>query len=188
MDNHPLIEAILADIRRRSSKKKAVCIAIDGVGGSGKTTLAEFLRDRLEDCRVVQLDDFYSPALGAADLVRFKEQVLLPIHHLREARFQIFDWKTNRLSDWHTLPPKGIFVFEGVYALDETLRDYYDVKVWIDCPAELGFRRGVARDLSRDAVDLSEKWKNIWMPLEAKYRNVQQPDKSADYILHAGGD
>ena len=160
-----------------------VLIAIDGLGGSGKTTLADFLQQELEKCAIIQLDDFYSPALHAADLLRLKEQVLLPLHDHQEAKYRIYEWKTNSYSDWHVLEPEGIFIFEGVYALDKNIRDYYDVKVWINYPADLGLKRGVARDILRDGVDNTEQWKNIWMPLEAKYKAEQEPEKTADYII-----
>ncbi len=79
--------------------------------------------------------------------------------------------------------PNGIFIFEGVYALDKDLRDCYDLKLWIEIPAELGLKRGTARDIERDGVDNTNKWKNIWMPLEEKYKNEQEPGKIADYII-----
>jgi uridine kinase len=72
---------------------------------------------------------------------------------------------------------------EGVFALDKKIHEYFDLKIWIDCPAELGFRRGVARDIAGDGVDNSEKWQKIWMPLEKKYVMEQNPKEKADYIL-----
>jgi uridine kinase len=70
-----------------------------------------------------------------------------------------------------------------VYALDKNIREYYDLKVWINYPADLGFKRGIARDVKRDGMDNTKKWKNIWMPLEERYINEQEPDKIADYII-----
>ncbi len=158
-------------------------IAIDGVGGSGKTTLAESLVKELQDCVIIQLDDFYSPVLHTTDIVRLKDQLLLPLYNHQEAKYQIFEWKTNSFSDWHILSPKGIFIFEGVYALDKNIRDYYDFKIWINYPADLGFKRGIARDRERDGIDNSDQWKKIWMPLEEKYRIEQEPENTANFII-----
>jgi hypothetical protein len=47
----------------------------------------------------------------------------------------------------------------------------------------MGFSRGVARDIARNGVDNTDKWKNVWMPMEEKYRNEQVPGKFADYII-----
>lgn len=83
----------------------------------------------------------------------------------------------------HTLKPECVVIIEGVYALDQTLREYYDLKVWIEIPADVGMERGVGRDIARDGLDNSEMWKDIWMPLEEKYRNEQKPNLSADFVF-----
>jgi uridine kinase len=70
-----------------------------------------------------------------------------------------------------------------VYALDGSIRNYFDVTIWIEYPASLGFERGIARDILRDGVDNSDKWKDKWMPLEENYVKEQEPDKAADYIV-----
>lgn len=174
----------MLDIKRLSKGKEVILIAIDGVGGSGKTTLAVNIQNNVDNCGVIQLDDFYSPVLKAPDILRLKEQVLLPLRAKQDAKYQIYDWKTDSLSDWHWLSPKGIIIFEGVYALHKVIREYYDLKIWIEYPAELGFIRGIKRDLMGDGVDHSDKWKNIWMPQEAKYISEQNPRNSADFVIY----
>jgi uridine kinase len=180
----PLITKLVSEISKLYRSKEIVLIAIDGVGGSGKTTLAELLGNKFHNSSIIQLDDFYSPDLQAADLMRLKEQVLLPLYNHQSAKYQKYEWITNSFSDWYILNRKGLFIIEGVYALDVHIREYYDFKVWISYPADLGFNRGVARDIMRDGIDNTEKWKNIWMPLEEKYLQEQAPDKSADIIIH----
>ena len=183
-DNLSLIPELILEINNLSRNKELVLIAIDGLGGAGKTSLAELLRKAVINCDIVQLDDFYSPALQAADLLRLKKQVIIPLFNQQAARYQIYEWQTESLSDWHVLKPEGIFIFEGVYALDQTIRDYYDLKIWIETPADMGFSRGVARDIARDGVDNTVKWKKVWMPLEERYRIEQNPAKFADYIIY----
>jgi uridine kinase len=182
-DNLSLIPELILEINNLSRNKEVVLIAIDGLGGAGKTSLAELLRKAVMNCDIVQLDDFYSPALQAADLLRLKKQVIIPLFNQQAAGYQIYEWQTESFSDWHELKPEGIFIFEGVYALDQTIRDYFDLKIWIETPADMGFSRGVARDIARNGVDNTDKWKNVWMPMEEKYRNEQVPGKFADYII-----
>jgi len=158
-------------------------VGIDGLGGSGKTTFGEVLKSRISDCTVIQLDDFYSPISKSADILRLKEQVLLPFSKRKEAGFQIYDWRTGTLSDWKILQPKGVILLEGVYALHKDIRNYYDIKIWIEYPAEWGFQRGVLRDIQGDGVDNSDKWKSDWMPAEARYKRDQMPERSADFIV-----
>lgn len=179
-----MITTLTREINSLSRNKEVVLVAIDGVGGAGKTTLAELLKKEIGNIVIVQLDDFYSPMLQAADLQRLKEQVILPLHNHQEAKYQTYEWKTDSFSDWHILKPEGIFIFEGVFALEYNVRDYYDLKIWIDCPADLGIKRGIARDIERDSVDNTDKWINIWSPLENKYKSEQEPNRIADYIIN----
>ena len=180
IDRAPIIE----EIKGLSHLKRVVLIAVDGVGGAGKTTQAEILKKKLAKSAIVHLDDFYAPAFHATDLLRLKNQVLSPLKNQRAAKYQVYEWKTDSFSDWHTLRPEGILILKGVYSLDRSVRDFFDLKRWIDFPPEPGLARGVARDNKRDGVDHSDQWKNIWMPLEEKHRKEQKLDQCADYVLN----
>jgi uridine kinase len=178
-----LISNLLADIENICQKKKLVVIAIDGVGGSGKTTCAINIKNGIRNSVIVQLDDFYSPILESADLQRLQDQVLFPLSTQHAAKYQIYEWKTESFSEWHVLQPKGVVIVEGVSTLHRKIRGYFDIKIWINYPAELGFKRGIERDKKRDGIDNSEKWKTIWMPQEKRYIAEENPEECADYII-----
>ncbi len=158
-------------------------IGIDGVGGAGKTTLSELLKENLSNVSIVRLDDFYSPELNRADRNRVLEQVFLPLENNVEAKYQIFDWRANNLTEWYTIKPGGILIVEGVSALHSDFAEKYDFRVWINCSPEIGFHRGVERDKVRDGVDNTDKWRDIWMPQEKEYVESQKPQLRADYTL-----
>ncbi|MGA7607456.1 MAG: hypothetical protein WCA79_16180 [Anaerolineales bacterium] len=82
---------LLEKVKRIQRKRKTFLIGIDGVGGAGKTTLSEYLKENLAGVSIVQLDDFYSPELKRADRNRVLEQVLLPLENNADAKYQIFD-------------------------------------------------------------------------------------------------
>jgi uridine kinase len=174
---------LLEIVKRVQRKRKTLLIGIDGVGGSGKTTLSEYLKVKLAGGSIVQLDDFYSPELNRADRNRVLRQVFLPLENNTHAKYQIFNWRANSLGDWRTIEPGGIVIIEGVSALHTDFIEKYDFKIWISCPPELGFNRGVERDKIRDGEDNTDKWRNIWMPQEKEYIESQQPQLRADYIL-----
>jgi uridine kinase len=174
---------LLRKVESLQRKNKSLLIGIDGVGGSGKTTLSESLKEKLDNVSIVQLDDFYSPELNRADRNRVLEQVLLPLENDTDAKYQIFDWRSNTLKDWRAIKHGGIVIIEGVSALHSDFAEKYDFRIWISCAPEVGYKRGVERDKVRDSVDNSDKWLNLWMPQEKEYVESQKPQLRADYIL-----
>jgi uridine kinase len=174
---------LLEKINNTHRKHKTLLMGIDGLGGSGKTTLAESLKETLAGASIVQLDDFYLPDLGRADRDRVLKQVLVPLENDADAKYQIFDWRSNALKDWRTIHPGGMVIIEGVSALHSDFADKYDFRIWIHCPPETGFKRGVERDKIRDGVDNTDKWLDIWMPQEKAYVESQEPYLRANYVL-----
>ena len=178
---------LLEKVKSTHRKHKTLLIGIDGLGGSGKTTLSEYLKENLDNVSIVQLDDFYSPELNRADRDRVLKQVLFPLINDAEANYQIFDWRSNALNDWRTIHPGGIVIIEGVSALHSDFAGKYDFRIWINCSPETGFKRGMERDKARDGVDHTDKWLDIWMPQEKAYVESQNPQLRADYILDGAG-
>jgi len=158
-------------------------IGIDGVGGAGKTTLAEYLKKNLPHVTIVQLDDFYFTQMGADDRKRVLEEVLLPLEKDAPAHYEVCDLKTNTRKMADPIYPGGIVVVEGVFALHTDFVEKYDFRIWINCSPEVGFKRGVDRDKIRDAVDKTDTWLKLWMPQEKEYVESQNPQQHADYIL-----
>lgn len=176
---------LLEKVKVTARKHKTLLIGIDGVGGAGKTTLSEYLKSNLDNVTIVQLDDFYLPQLGRADRDRVLEQVFMPLEKDLSANYQVYDWVNNSHKQVVTINPGGIVIIEGVYALHPDFADKYDFRIWINCPPELGFKRGIERDKIRDQLDNTDKWVNIWMPKEKEYIKSENPQQYADYILDA---
>uniref|UniRef100_UPI00406CEA9B uridine kinase family protein n=1 Tax=Paenibacillus sp. FSL H8-0168 TaxID=2921378 RepID=UPI00406CEA9B len=65
---------------------------------------------------------------------------------MKAVRYQRYDWETDKLSEWHTVPAGGIVIIEGVYSIRKELEDKYDFKVWVDCPRKIRLSRGLERD------------------------------------------
>ena len=160
--------------------QKTLLIAIDGRGGSGKSTLAEQLKQRLENASVVHLDDFAYPE---TDRDRLLKQVILPLKEDQAANYQRFDWGTKQLAEWHEITPGGIVIIEGVSALHDMLSNHYDFRIWIECPPEVGFKRGLHRDKTEYRVDNTSDWLNVWKPEEKRYVETHKPQDKADYIV-----
>lgn len=129
------------------------------------------------------MDDFYDPATSSPDRKRLLNQVIERLNNEKTAKYQIYDWREGKLLDWVEIEPGGIVVIEGVFAIHQDLASNYDIKIWVDCPPDLGFMRGIERDKMGDDVDNTDKWISEWMPLEKDYVESQNPKQYADYVI-----
>ncbi|MGH2757035.1 MAG: hypothetical protein ACRDI3_04535, partial [Actinomycetota bacterium] len=162
----------------RPPDRRTVLVAIDGWGGSGKTSLAEWLADRLGGTRVCS-DDFARPGVLGWEWRRFDEQVLSPLRADERVRYQRYDWDDDQLAEWHEIEPGGFLIAEGVSISRKELGDPWDLKVWVECPYELRLARGV----KRDGEAMRDTWVNLWLPEEVRYVEEQRPHERADYIV-----
>ena len=124
-------------------------IAIDGVAGSGKTTLALKLAHDLPGSNVVHMDDLYdgwNNPLSQKLTARVISQLLEPLSKKLPVTYQIFDWKLNRFTEFKTIPQSKYLVLEGVGAAQREFRPYINKIIWIECDPNLGFNRVIARD------------------------------------------
>lgn len=82
----------LSFLRRLPHRRQTLLVAVDGCGGSGKSTFARNLSRCATDLTVVSVDDFYLPTTirptesgvarpiaGDLDWQRLAEQVLVPL-------------------------------------------------------------------------------------------------------------
>lgn len=186
----------LADRLLRLPRTRLTLLAgIDGRGAAGKSTLARAVAALLPAAIVVEFDDFYLPAAkrelrrragddevgGDFDWRRLRDQVLAPLARDEPARYQRYDWDSDRLAEWHTIAPGGIVLVEGNYTTRSDLRAFYDLTVWVEAPHELRLRRG----LERDGPGSREQWLELWMPEEERYIAAQDPRRWVDVVVES---
>ncbi len=157
--------------------------AIDGAGGSGKTTLAAAVSGQLDGSVVVHGDDFYRPMpeqererLDAEqgyhryfDWQRLRDQVLVPLRDQRAARYQVYDWATGELGAWREIAPGAVVIVEGVYSVRPELAPYFHFTVYVDTPREVCLERLRARG------ENSEEWIRRWRAAEDHYLHTTWP-------------
>jgi uridine kinase len=164
---------VLELIAERGSPGRLVLVGIGGHGGAGKSTLAA----AIPAAQVVPTDAFWDGEGFAID--RIRHEVLDPLLAGDEARFETWDWAGRRPGGVVRVTPGGIVVVEGVCALHRTLRDAYDVRLWVDAPRELRLERGVARD----GEAARRTWLEVWMPREDRYVATDDPIACADLVV-----
>lgn len=176
-------------IEAERAGRARLLVAISGFGGSGKTTLANRLRDHLglRDRQLVRLDDFIldrargEGMFGGFDWERLRG-VLEDARAGRRLRYTAGDFGGRPREEVdEELPP--VVIVEGIRLLRPELEGLFDVTVWIDCPLELAARRGIARDRAQGADDHHvAAWHEEWVPKDAAYFEAYRPDRRADLL------
>ena len=150
-----------------------VRVGIGGHGGAGKTTLARSIADAV----IVGTDEFWDGR--GFDLDRLRREVLDPLASGETARFASFDWQAQKPRGERCVEPVGLVVVEGVCALHRMFRDDYDLRLWVEAPREIRLARGVARD----GEDARATWESVWMPMEDRYVERDDPVAAADLVV-----
>jgi len=167
-------------------------VCVDGPAGSGKTTFAEELARACAPAGgsavpVVHMDDLYAgddhgggwTMRGA--VARLGAGVLRPVRDGRAGRVHRHDWDTGRPADVPTpVPPGPVLVVEGCGCGARRLARWTTLLVWVEAPADLRLRRGLARD----GEALRPQWL-AWQADEAAVFAAEQTQERAD--LHVDG-
>lgn len=171
------LDAVLRLVERARAGRALTLVGIGGHGASGKSTLASLI----PDAQVVSTDGFWDGSGFAIDRVR--SEVIDPLLTGREARFTAWDWAAQRPGGVRSIAPTGVVVVEGVCALHRTLRDAYEVRLWVDAPVELRLERGVARD----GEQARSTWRDLWIPREERYVERDRPIECAHLVVDGSG-
>jgi uridine kinase len=178
-------------------KHSTLIVGIDAPGGAGKSIFTCALAKRLSRCTIVQMDDFFLPSweripgnprkkpIGADfDWLRVFSQVLEPLLSERDGNYQRYDWGSDTLAEWHTVPTGGSVLVEGCYAMRNELIPAYDFTIWLECPRNIRLARGIARS----GESIRARWENDWMIAEDLYREEQRPYERADLVVDSSGE
>lgn len=177
-----------------AGRRGVTLIAIDGKGGSGKSSLGRALAGHFPDAIVIEMDDFYLPRRERAvkpsvpgqnyDRDRLISQVLKPLHARKDGRYQRYDWNADALAEWHVVRATGLVIVEGVYSTSTPLRPYFDLRIWVEASYDTRLRRG----LLRDGEEMRSMWVDQWMPAEDAYASIERPAEQAHLIVSGEGE
>ena len=173
MDDRPVVERV-ATLRGCSD---FVLVGIGGRGGAGKTSLAH----AIPDAEIVSTDEFWDGR--EFDLGRLRREVFDPLVAGGTARFASFDWAAQTARGERVVEAHGVVVVEGVCALHRMFREDYALRVWVETPREARLARGIARD----GEGARATWEEIWMPMEDRYVERDDPTAAADLIVDGTG-
>ena len=181
-------------------------IGIAGGSGSGKTTVAQGILQRVGTDRIafLQHDSYYKDLSGLPPTQRSQinfdhpnslETELLTKHiaSLRDRKpveVPIYDFSTDsRTSQTFTVQPRNVIIVEGILIFTEAaLREMFDVKIFVDTDPDLRFIRRLERDISergRSTESVIKQYQSTVRPMHLEF--VEPSKRYADIIIPEGG-
>lgn len=171
------------------SKKERVVLAIDGMCGAGKSTLAKELKE-IYQAEVIPMDAFFLPGDlrseeryatpgGNVHYERFLEEVMNPLIKKEEISYRVFDCKAMDYGNVVTVSKTKLYVIEGTYCMREEFRAAYDLSVFMECSDELQQNRILMRSGKRRLEDFNKKW----IPLEKLYFKGKDIKNQCDMVI-----
>jgi uridine kinase len=182
-------------------------IGIAGGTGSGKTTVARSVIDRLGADKVtfISQDNYYkdNPHLSLAEreLTNYDHPLVfdneLLIEHLqllrdgKPAYAPVYNYAVHARSAAQSveLLPSKIAIIEGLHVLsDENLRQLLDIKVFVDTDPDVRILRRVLRDIEergRTIQSIHDQYLKTVKPMHEAF--IEPSKKYADIIIPEGG-
>jgi uridine kinase len=175
----PRLRRAIAGIRAARPPRAVASriVAIDGPGGAGKTSLAEWLGRRLDGAPTIHTDDFASWDDQLGWWPRMLTEVLEPLAAGRAAVFMPTSWDGHP-RDRVVVEAGELVILEGVASSRAAFRPYLSYSIWVETPSELRLARGLARD----GESMRPQW-GEWMAVEDRYLEDERPADHADLVL-----
>ena len=186
-----------------------VRVAIDGVDGVGKTTLADELvgptRQFGREIIRASVDGFHHPrrrryARGADspegyfvdsfDHDALKRELLEPLGPggTRRYRRAVFNYRVDAPvnASAEEAQANAILLFDGVFLLRPELRAYWDFAIWVDAPFSVTVHRAVHRDAADDThlEAVRDSYERRYVPGQRIYLSRCRPIEHADVVLN----
>ncbi len=185
--------------------KDNIFIAVSGGTGSGKTTVVRSLLKKFpQKIAVLYQDNYYKEndsippekrALLNYDCPEAFDTELFIKHisdlkHGKKVLCPKYDFTAhNRSKEKISVIPQKVIIAEGILVLsDKRIRDLADVKIFIDCDADVRLLRRIRRDTKfrgRSLESVASQYLATVKPMHEKH--IEPAKKYADIIINNGG-
>lgn len=193
-------------IQHTSTRRVPLVIGIAGGSGSGKTTVAQEILQRVGPSRIafLQHDSYYKDLSGLPPAQRAEVNFDHPnsletdllIEHIAALRdgkpveVPIYDFSTHSRTDkTYTVQPRRVILVEGILIFTEpALREMFDVKIFVDTDSDIRFIRRLERDIrerGRTTESVIRQYIATVRPMHLEF--VEPSKRYADVIIPEGG-
>lgn len=186
---------------------RPLAIGVAGGTGSGKTTVANAIRNRVGEGRIAILShDWYYH-----DWVDLPKDVLdhknfdhpdsletdLLVRHLKALKdgatveAPVYDFKTHRRApETRRIEPRKVVLVDGILIyVEPELRKLFDVKIFVDTDADVRLIRRIRRDIAergRTLDSVVSQYESTVRPMHLEF--VEPSKRWADLIIPEGGE
>jgi len=181
-------------------------IGIAGGSGSGKTTVAQTILQRVGPDRIsfLQHDAYYKDLSGLPLAQRVEvnfdhpnsldnEMLIRHIQLLKAGKkvdVPIYDFSTHSRTDrTFVVESRPVILVEGILIFAEPeLRDLFDVKIFVDTDSDVRFIRRLQRDITergRTTESVIKQYQSTVRPMHLEF--VEPSKRYADVIIPEGG-
>ena len=185
----------------------AIVVAVAGGTGSGKTSFAYKIRDRLgpERCVTIAHDSYYKDGSALTQEQRLAINYDHPdafdtpllVQDLRDLKagrpvpqltYDFAEYTRHTLED--PLLPRPVILLEGILILaEESLRRLMDIKLFIDTDADVRILRRLRRDLKERGRSFESVEKQYLSSVRLMHLEFVEPSKRyADLIVPEGAE
>lgn len=185
---------------------KPILIGIAGGTASGKTSIADILKNDFiesKSVKIIKEDDYYKdqsnityeercktnydhPLAFDFDLMEMQIKELLSNKCIEKPTY---DYTVhNRSKDIEIVEPSDVIILEGLFALyNPRIRELEDIKIFVDTDADTRFIRRLNRDIeerNRTMENIIEQYLNTVKPMHEEF--IEPTKKYADVIIPNG--
>lgn len=206
-----LADSICAVDAHQGGSQHPVRVAIDGVDGAGKTTLADELAPliRKYDHPVIRasVDGFHNPKAiryrrgtdsaegyyrDSFDYEVILRDLLVPLGPGGDQRYRRVAFNHHKdavdYETWIEAPSNAVLLFDGVFLLRPELIQYWDFSIFLDVDFRISVPRAVQRDISNgdqrwNAKILQARYERRYVPGQRLYFREARPQEQASIIV-----
>jgi uridine kinase len=179
-----------------------IVVEIAGGSASGKTSAVADMVKRVfgDEALILSADDYYrgktfmDSEAKKGNILNWDQPEALNLdlfqQHLAQLKSgqpiekPIYDMRVSEPTSTEEVTPKKIIIVEGLFALDEKLKDQGDVKAFVEIGTHGRIVRRLLRDIQRTGqkpADILKYFSQVVEPMHEKY--IESTKKNADLII-----
>jgi uridine kinase len=185
--------------------EKSIIIGIAGGTGSGKTTVADKIKEEFGEAVTILCHDFY---YKKHDNLSYEERAkinydhpnsidtdmlisdIISLQNNKAIERPVYSFSKHNREDYTiTVFPTKVIIIEGILIFEnKELRDLMDIKIFVDTDADIRVIRRIVRDIEdrkRDINSVILQYCNSVKPMHEQF--VEPSKKYADVIIPEGG-